>query len=229
MSTLDSSPFTNGRGSDAWFRGLTWSSSPAPTPTSTWRSTTRRERSEQDVGPPGRSVRTARVAGLPARLSRAPVVSIASIRMRARGAESELVLACDVTVRLAREHPARPVRGRNWFGPGRRSDGPPARPVAAARSKSSCRRRSRRPARGAVRIRQRSHRRPSARRRGRSDQIASRVARSVAIARTKSDVDPGDAGGRPRATASAGGVLQAVPATRRRRSGERQLPEVYST
>ena len=44
----------------------------------------------------GRPGRDARVARPPRRLSRAPVVSIASIRGRARGAGSEFVLACDL-------------------------------------------------------------------------------------------------------------------------------------
>ena len=72
-------------------------------------------------------------------------------------------------VRLAREHAARPVRGRHRRGPGRRSDGqalPPGRPRPGARGPAR-RRRLRRTARGAVRVRQPGDRRRPARRRGR--------------------------------------------------------------
>ena len=85
------------------------------------------------------------------RLSRAPVVSIASIRGRARGAGSEFVLACDLRFAVARQRAARPLRGRNRRGPRRRPDGPagsPRRSRPGARDPPR-RRRPRRAPRGA--------------------------------------------------------------------------------
>ncbi len=72
-------------------------------------------------------------------------------------------------VRLPREHPARPVRGRHRRGPRGRPDGParpPGRSRPGARDPAG-RRRSRRTAGRAVRVRQPADRRRPARRRGR--------------------------------------------------------------
>ena len=97
-----------------------------------------------------------------------PVVSIASIRGRA-GRRSEFVWPA-TAVRLAREHVARPVRGRHRCA-GRSMARLPAWSVAAERSRSPGCRRSGRSARRAVRYVNDLSRQP-ARRRGRC--IASR-------------------------------------------------------
>ena len=71
------------------------------------------------------------------RLSRAPVVSIASIRGRARGAGSEFVLACDL--RFASRENALLGQfevGRAWSPGAVRWPGSPAWSVAAGRSRS---------------------------------------------------------------------------------------------
>ena len=65
------------------------------------------------VGPTGLSA----WIDLLVRLSRAPVVSIASIRGRARGAGSEFVLACDLRFASRENIVARPVRGRHRCAP----------------------------------------------------------------------------------------------------------------
>ena len=120
------------------------------------------------------------------RLSRAPVVSIASIRGRARGAGSEFVLACDLRF-ASRENT---LLGQFEVGIGRgprgRSDGPalpPGRSRPGARDPPR-RRRSRRTARGAVRVRQPAdRRRPSSTTRSRRsphDSRASTTTRSRA-------------------------------------------------
>jgi enoyl-CoA hydratase/carnithine racemase len=142
MSTLDASPSSNGRGSDAWFRSWTHfridRRSPGycrvtfdHPPINTITATTVAELAElvglieqdpdlnvlvfdsanpdfylahYDVeNDPSRTTALGvGPTGMPAwidllvRLSRAPVVSIASIRGRARGAGSEFVLACDL-------------------------------------------------------------------------------------------------------------------------------------
>ena len=85
MSSTDASPSSTSRGSEAW---------------ATIRTYLAHDDTEHDPG------RTAALGGgrtgmhawldLLVRLSRAPVVSIASIRGRVRGAGSEFVLACDL-------------------------------------------------------------------------------------------------------------------------------------
>ena len=104
-----------------------------------------------------------------ARLARAPVVTIASIRGRARGAGKRIHTRLRPAVCLPREHPTRPVRGRHRRRPGRRPDGPalpPGRSRPSARDPAR-RRRSRRASRRAVRLRQPGDRRRRARRRSR--------------------------------------------------------------
>ena len=59
------------------------------------------------------------------RLSRAPVVSIASIRGPRPRRRKRVRAGLRPAVRLAREHAARPVRGRNGPGPRGRADGTP--------------------------------------------------------------------------------------------------------
>ncbi|MEU4477894.1 enoyl-CoA hydratase-related protein [Micromonospora sp. NPDC023966] len=66
------------------------------------------------------------------KLSEVPVVTIAKLRGRARGAGSEFVLACDMCF-AARERAARPARVRVWRGTRgwvRAASGAPARPGA---------------------------------------------------------------------------------------------------
>ena len=72
------------------------------------------------------------------RLARAPVVSIASIRGRARGAGSEFVLACDLRFALARTRfSASGKLASGWFPGAVRWLGSPAWSVAAGHSRSS--------------------------------------------------------------------------------------------
>jgi enoyl-CoA hydratase/carnithine racemase len=142
MSTLDTNPSNNGRGSDAWYRSWTHLSIDRPNarycrvtfdhpPINTITATTVAELAElvglieQDPDlnvvvfdsanpafylahydvendPSQTAALGVGPTGMPAwvdvlvRLSRAPVVSIAAIRGRARGAGSEFVLACDL-------------------------------------------------------------------------------------------------------------------------------------
>ena len=80
------------------------------------------------------------------RLSRAPVVSIASIRGRARGAGSEFVLACDLRFASRENTLLGQFEVGIWCGPRRWSDGPagpPRRSRPGARDPAR-RRRSRR-------------------------------------------------------------------------------------
>ena len=129
----------------------------------------RRARPGQDRGTGSRSDRNARLARPP----RATVPCAGGqhrLDPRTRPRRRKRVRAgLRPALRLAREHAARPVRGRRGRGPGRRSDGqalPPGRPRPGARDPAR-RRRSRRAARGAVRVRQPGDRRRPARRRGR--------------------------------------------------------------
>ena len=93
---------------------------------------------------PGRTAHWAGPTGMHAwldllvRLSRAPVVSIASIRGRARGAGSEFVLACDLRF-ASRENTllGQFEVGRVWSPGAVRWPGSPAWSVAAGRSRSS--------------------------------------------------------------------------------------------
>ena len=146
----------------------------------------RGERPGQDRGAGRRSDRAARVDRSP----RPPVACAGGqhrLDPRTRPRRRKRVRAgLRPAVRLAREHAARPVRGRHRRGPRRRSDGPAlplGRPRPRARDPPR-RRRSRRTARGAVRVRQPADRRRPARRRGRRrsphDSRASTTTRSRA-------------------------------------------------
>ena len=116
---------------------------------------------------------------LTVRLSRAPVVSIAAIRGRVRGAGSEFVLACDL--RFASRENA--VLGQFEVGAGLIPGGGPM----ARLSRLVGRGRALEillvaddfdgPASGAVRLRQPRHRRRPPRRRGRGDRVPDRALR----------------------------------------------------
>ena len=129
-------------------------------------------------------------------------------------------------VRLAREHPARPVRGRHRCGPRRRPDGP-ARPAGGPRPGArdpARRRRSRRTARGAVRVRQPLDRRRPARRGGRRDRLEARALRPRRDRAHEVLRRPGHVAGRQRAcrplwTISAS--CSGVPRSRRSGPGSR--------
>src|SRR5829696_7103414 len=226
MSTIDASPSSNGRGSEAWSRSWTHVRVDRRSlgycrvtfdhpPINTITATTVAELAELvglieldpdlnvvvfDSANPGFYLadydvehEPSTTAALPAgpsgmhawldllvRLSRAPVVSIASIRGRARGAGSEFVLACDLRF-ASRE---KTLLGQFEVGPDvvapGRSDGatPPIGQSRPGARDPPRRRRRRRTARGAVRIRQpRDCRRP-ARHRGRSDRLTPGTVRS---------------------------------------------------
>ena len=137
------------------------------------------------------------------RLSRAPIVSIASIRGRARGAGSEFVLACDLRF-ASRENT---LLGQFEVGtgvvPGGGPDGPAlplGRSWPGARDPAR-RRRSRRAARGAVRLRQPGDRRRPARRRGRRDRLTTRALRSRRDGAHQVLCRPGDVARRQRVSA----------------------------
>ena len=124
--------------------------------------------------------RHAPVARPTARLSRAPVVSIASIRGRARGAGSEFVLACDIRLAGDEDGPWRSSRSARrrprWRPDGSpaATDGPRPRTRGAAR-----RRRHRRCAGGALRLRQPRRARPRARAGDRAPRAPPRVLRQA--------------------------------------------------
>ena len=135
------------------------------------------------------------------RLSRAPVVSIASIRGRARGAGSEFVLACDLRFASRENTLLGQFEVGIGCGPRGRPDGP-ARPPGRSRPGARDpprRRRSRRAARGAVRVRQPGDRRRPARRRGRCDRLAARALRPRRDRAHEVLRRPGDVAGRQRA------------------------------
>ena len=173
MTTVDSSPSNNGRGSDAWSRPwthlgidrrsagycrVTFDNPPINviTATTVMEVAELVDLIEQDpdlnvvvfdsanpafylthhdtehnsgktaaleVGSP----RTCAWSHLLVRLSRAPAVSIASIRGRVRGAGSEFVLACDLRFASREKTLLGRLEVGNGAGPGARSDGP-ARP-----------------------------------------------------------------------------------------------------
>ena len=157
---------------------------------------------------------------LMARLSRAPVVSIAAIRGRARGAGSEFVLACDLRF-ASRENT---LLGQFEVGAGlhprRRSDGPAARGSsgAAARSRSSSSpTTSMVPAPSSTATSTAPSRTTELD--DEVDAIASRLARfdHEAIARTKSHVDQVTLAARQRAPPGAAGLLRRHSAARDRR------------
>src|SRR5947209_2844213 len=90
------------------------------------------------------------------RLTKSPVVSIAKIRGCVRGVSSEFVLACDIALRVAREHATRPTRSRGGSASRRRRYGTSS---TSGRSRSGARNHSRRERfrrrhRGRIRIRQ---------------------------------------------------------------------------
>ena len=138
------------------------------------------------------------------RLARAPVVSIAAIRGRARGAGSEFVLACDLRF-ASRENT---LLGQFEVGIGVVPGGgpmaqarPPGRSRPGARDPPR-RRRSRRTARGAVRVRQPGDRRRPARRRGRGHRLTTRALRPRRDRAHEVIRRPGDVARRQRASAA---------------------------
>jgi enoyl-CoA hydratase/carnithine racemase len=125
------------------------------------------------------------------RLSRAPVVSIASIRGRAGGAGSEFVLACDLRYASRENTLLGQFEGRNGCSSQRRSHDealPPSRTRPCA-GDPACGRRSRWAAGGALWVRQRVI--ADDRLDDEVNQIATRLARfdHDALARTKRSVD----------------------------------------